>query len=80
MITPEQAKTIALKNLPKGIELGPVMTDYKGHYVFSVVDPDYIGYPPLGVNKLTGSVRDFNYMDPGLIKASRKQHPEFFAE
>jgi hypothetical protein len=80
MITPEQAKTIVLRKLPKGIELGPIVTDYKGHYVFGIVDPKYIGQPPLGVNKLTGSVREFSYMDPGLIKAGRKQHPEYFAE
>ena len=76
-MTPEQAKVIVLKKLPIGIKLGPA-TDYKGHYVFGVVDPNYIGHPAMGVNKTTGSVKEFSYMDPGLIEAGRKQHPELF--
>lgn len=78
-MTPEQAKTIVQKKLPSGIKLGPVI-DYKGHYVFGVSDPNFVGHPAMGVNKLTGSVKEFNYMDPGLIKAAKKQYPQYFTE
>jgi hypothetical protein len=78
MLTPEQAKAIVIKKLPKGIKLNPEVTDYRGYYVFGIADPDYVGMSPMGVNKLTGLVKEFNYFDPGLIKACKKQHPEFF--
>lgn len=42
------------------------------------LDPNYIGHPAMGVNKTTGSVKEFSYMDSGLIEAGRKQHPELF--
>lgn len=79
MMSPEEARKIVLTKLPKGINLGPVV-DYKGHYVFGVVDPNYIGHPAMGVNKTTGSIKEFNYMDPGLIKAGKNQYPQHYVE
>ena len=79
-MTPEQAKTIVLKRLPSDIKLGPFVTDYKGYYVFGIIDPRYIGHSAMGVNKTTGAIKEFNYMDQGLIEAGMKQHPEYFTD
>lgn len=79
MLTEEQARATVEKKIPEGTKITSV-TDYMGYYVFGLWNPKVVGLNPLGVNKLTGTIKGVDYMNPGLTLAYRKQHPEQFED
>lgn len=81
MMTPEKARTIVEKELPKDAKVTSV-TDYKGYYIFTFDDPHEKFHNLLAVNKLTRSLKQF---DPfaekplgGFAKACKEQNPDLF--